>query len=124
MSKTVEEASEEMATRSGEASNDMTRDPSLPPPRLAPVLDPPPLSPQIPPDTNVDDVEQPPASLVRDCAPSQAPVGDLANYDQSSNGQLNAPCRQRGYPMKNTKAAPEARLAPMDEANKPQVHEN
>ena len=55
-------------------------------------------------------------SFDRNCAPSQAPVCENANYDQLSYGQSHELCKGRGYHKQAAKAAPRARLDAMDAA--------
>ena len=75
MGKPAEEASEGMATGSGGVSNDATGEPSMARPRLIPWPDS-----QLPPDSAVAAT----VAFGRNCAPSQAPASDLADYDQLS----------------------------------------
>ena len=71
---------------------------------------------QLPPVSGTEGAGKNPESFDRNCAPSQAPDGDYANYEQLSYGQLRELCRRRGYHKKNTKAAPNTRLEAMDAA--------
>ena len=74
-------------------------------PRLIPVPDFPQHSVRMPPESRVKDAGKSSASFERNCAPSQAPIGDNVNYDRLSFGRLHELCIQRGYHKEDAKAA-------------------
>ena len=81
MRKTLDSVAVEPKNGSGGISTDVTLEPSMASPRLIPAPESPPLSVQLPPESTVEDAEQPSASFDRNCAPSQAPVSDPTNHD-------------------------------------------
>ena len=108
----------EHETGSGGISTDLTRGPSMGPPRLIPVPQSPQLSAQLLPEPAVGKKEPASSSFDRNCASSQDPVADIANYDRLSYSQLREICRQRGYHKQDTEAALRPRLVAMDAASK------
>ena len=100
----------------GGESTDMTREPSMAPPRLIPVPDFRPRSAQLPPNSEVADEGPASSPFDRNCAPPQAPPADTTNNDQLSYGRLHELSKQRGYHKEDSKAAPRTRLAAMDAA--------
>ena len=103
---------------SGGGPTDETREPPMASPRLIPVPDSPHLSIQLPPDSVVEDTGKTSASFDRDCAPSQAPVSDNANYAQLPYDELHELWKQRGYHKRDTKVVLRTRLEAMDAAAK------
>ena len=73
---------------SGGGPTDEAREPLMAFPRLIPVPDSPRLPVQLPPGPAVEDTGETAVSYSRNCAPSQTPVSDAANYDRLSCGQL------------------------------------
>ena len=82
---------------SGGKSTDLTREPSVVSPLLIAAPDSPPLSAQLPPNSEVAEKGPASSSLDRNCAPSQAPVAGTADYDELSYGHLHELCTQRSY---------------------------
>ena len=78
----------ERESGSGGASTDVNRESSMAFPHLIPAPDFPPISLRLPPEPSVEDMEQPSASFDRRFAPFEAPVTEIASYDQLSYSQL------------------------------------
>ena len=76
-------------TGSGGVSTDVAKETSMASPRPIPAPDSPPLSVRLPPEPAVEETGEASASSDCKCAPSQAPVSDIANYDQLPLGQLH-----------------------------------
>ena len=96
----------ERGPSSGDAPTDETREPSMASPRLIPVPGSSKLSVQLPPESGKRDAGKTSAPFGRNCAPSQAPIGDYAKYDQLPYGQLHELCKNADITRRTPRRRP------------------
>ena len=83
-------------------------------PRVIPVQDFPTLPARLPSSRSLSvQLPHPGACFDRDCTSSQALVVDRGRYNLASFDQTHEQCKKGGYSRKDSKAAPETRLASM-----------